>query len=57
MEDREKMMVKELCEIEEGLKDNEVQFIEDLSKRHANYELSERQLKWLEDLWKKHCLK
>lgn len=57
MEAREKLMIKELCEVEEGLTDREVEFIEDMSKRDSRYEVSERQLKWLEDLWKKHCLK
>lgn len=56
MEDREKQMVKELCKVEEGLKDNEVNFIEDLSKRNAAYKLSEKQLSWLESIWRRITL-
>lgn len=57
MEKRETQMINELCEVDEGLDDHEVRFIEDLSHRPGTYKLSERQLAWLERLWTKHCLK
>ena len=57
MEKREQTMVQELLEIEEGLREREVDFIEHLSKKPAGYKLSEAQLKWLEIIWNREILK
>ena len=57
MEKREQTMVQELLEIEEGLREREVDFIEDLSNKPAGYKLSEAQLKWLEIIWNREILK
>ena len=58
MQDREITMIQELCQLEDGLRPKEVDFIEDLSRRnHKTYVLSEKQLAWLEAIWNRECLK
>lgn len=57
MEKRERTMIDELVQVDEGLRDNEVTFIEDMSHRPDEYELSEKQLSWLEAIWDRVILK
>jgi hypothetical protein len=57
MEQREITMIRELCELEDGLKDREVEFVEDLSHKSSSYKLTERQLEWLEAIWNRECVK
>jgi hypothetical protein len=56
MEPREIQMVKELCELESGMQDGELSFVEDLSHRPDSYTLSEKQLAWLERIWRRCIL-
>jgi len=57
MEERERTMIKELCELEDGMQDHEVKFVEDLSHRPSHYKLSEKQLSWLESIWEREILR
>lgn len=57
MQQREKVMVKELCDIEDGLSPKELRFVEDMFKKPPGYALSEAQLQWLEALWDRELTK
>lgn len=45
-------MVKELCELDSGLTEFEVDFIESLSHWSGNY--TKKQVETLEKLWRRH---
>ena len=57
MEKRERTMITELVNLEDGLRENELRFIEDLSHKSDAYSLSERQRGWLEVIWDRECVK
>lgn len=57
MEKRELTMVDELCQLDSGLADHELRFVEDLSHKQPGYKLSVAQLGWLERLWNREILK
>jgi hypothetical protein len=46
--------VRKLCKLDEGLQDNEVDFVESLSHRSINSPLSPKQLEWLNSIYAKH---
>lgn len=53
-----KSMLDDLCNVEEGLSDWAVNFVDDLSRRvEANPRMvfTDRQAEKIEELWKEHC--
>lgn len=47
-------MIKDLCELEDGLTSWEVQFVEDISHR-TTINLSDKQVEKIRDLHEEHC--
>lgn len=52
MTDDQRIMLDELLEVDDGLSDWEVEFVEDLD-RHADRELTDKQESKLEQIWQK----
>jgi hypothetical protein len=48
-------MVEALCEIEEGLTDWEVEFVENTSHRIPRYAYGDKQAEKVAELYEKHC--
>jgi hypothetical protein len=53
MTDEERDMLEECLEADSGLTGWEIDFIEDMSNRDSDYELTEKQHDKLRDIWEK----
>lgn len=48
-------MIQALCDLEEGLSDWEVNFVEDMSKKPSGYYFTAKQTAAIKKLYEEHC--